>query len=157
MARTIDIEVRGVTELVRELKGMPERLDKEMRKEFREVAMDVRDKARARARHPVQRDPSRPKSRGSYHWRQLVNSIVSGASGDSPTVSYGSGRVPGWAGWEFGGNLRYKQFPVRTPKQGRGNAGRFFFPSVMEEARGVDERVQKIAEEYIRRAFPEDH
>ena len=34
-----------------------------------------------------------------------------------------------WAGLEFGSN-RYRQFPRRTPNQGRGNAGYFIYPTL---------------------------
>jgi hypothetical protein len=34
-----------------------------------------------------------------------------------------------WAGMEFGSN-RFKQFPKRTPSQGRGNAGYFIYPTL---------------------------
>lgn len=36
-----------------------------------------------------------------------------------------------WAGLEFGSN-RYKQFPNRTPREGRGNAGYFIYPTLKE-------------------------
>ena len=34
-----------------------------------------------------------------------------------------------WAGLEFGSN-RYRQFPRRTPNQGRGNSGYFIYPTL---------------------------
>ena len=34
-----------------------------------------------------------------------------------------------WPGLEFGSN-RYRQFPRRTPAQGRGNAGYFIYPTL---------------------------
>jgi hypothetical protein len=34
-----------------------------------------------------------------------------------------------WAGLEFGSN-RYRQFPKRTPNQGRGNSGYFIYPTL---------------------------
>lgn len=36
-----------------------------------------------------------------------------------------------WPGMEFGSN-RYKQFPNRTPSQGKGNAGYFIYPTLRE-------------------------
>lgn len=36
-----------------------------------------------------------------------------------------------WAGLEFGSN-RYKQFPNRTPREGRGNQGYFIYPTLKE-------------------------
>ena len=34
-----------------------------------------------------------------------------------------------WAGYEFGSN-RYRQFPRRTRRQGRGNSGYFIYPAL---------------------------
>ena len=34
-----------------------------------------------------------------------------------------------WAGYEFGSN-RYRQFPRRTPRKGRGNSGYFIYPAL---------------------------
>jgi len=34
-----------------------------------------------------------------------------------------------WAGLEFGSN-RFKQFPRRTPRKGRGNSGYFIYPTL---------------------------
>jgi hypothetical protein len=34
-----------------------------------------------------------------------------------------------WAGYEFGSN-RYRQFPRRTSRQGRGNSGYFIYPAL---------------------------
>ena len=36
-----------------------------------------------------------------------------------------------WAGLEFGSN-RFKQFPRRTPRKGRGNSGYFIYPTLRE-------------------------
>ena len=36
-----------------------------------------------------------------------------------------------WPGLEFGSN-RYKQFPRRTPKKGRGNSGYFIYPTLRQ-------------------------
>lgn len=34
-----------------------------------------------------------------------------------------------WAGLEFGSN-RYRQFPTRTPRNGKGNSGYFIYPTL---------------------------
>jgi hypothetical protein len=36
-----------------------------------------------------------------------------------------------WAGMEFGSN-RFKQFPKRTPRKAKGNAGYFIYPTLRE-------------------------
>ena len=42
----------------------------------------------------------------------------------------GGGTTKGlWGGMEFGSN-RFPQFPNRTPRQGRGNAGYFIYPTL---------------------------
>ena len=71
-----------------------------------------------------------------------VNRIVEGVriskSSKIGEFSYGfaSQRLSGggttrdiWAGYEFGSN-RFRQFPRRTPKQGRGNSGYFIYPAL---------------------------
>lgn len=151
MARTFDVEVEGIRDLVDALRATPERLDKEMRKEFRALAKDTERKARASAQaaRPV---ATTRKHQGTYRWTNLVNSIKAGAESDTPTISYGSERVKGWAGWEFGSD-RLPNFPSRTARQGRGNRGRFFFPAVLDEARTLTKRTNEIVNRYAETAF----
>jgi len=87
---------------MRLLRESPERVDKEVRKRFRDIARDVRDDARsaARAGHPVARFPRT--RRGGQRWSDLVNSIRSGATSTTPYVAIGSARVPWALGFEFG-------------------------------------------------------
>lgn len=74
--------------------------------------------------------------------QKAVNRIVEGVkvskSSKIGELSYGfaSQRLSGggstqviWAGYEFGSN-RFRQFPRRTPKQGRGNSGYFIYPAL---------------------------
>lgn len=74
--------------------------------------------------------------------QRAVNRIVEGVrvskSSKIGEFSYGfaSQRLSGggstqdiWAGYEFGSN-RYPQFPRRTPREGRGNAGYFIYPAL---------------------------
>jgi hypothetical protein len=74
--------------------------------------------------------------------QSAVNRITSGVrvskSSKIGEFSYGfaSQRFSGgastkdlWAGYEFGSN-RYRQFPRRTPRQGRGNSGYFIYPAL---------------------------
>lgn len=151
MARTFAVEELGVREVVAALKAMPERLDKEMRKEFRGLTKETEGRARSKARGAKPVAKTR-RHKGSYHWSQLVSTIKAGADSDTPTISYGSSRVPGWAGWEFGAN-RLPNFPKRTARQGRGNAGRFFFLVVMDEAEGLTKRATEIVNRYAEQAF----
>ena len=56
-----------------------------------------------------------------------------------------------WAGYEFGSN-RYRQFPRRTPRQGRGNSGYFIYPALRkiqpELVRKWEEAFSKILKEW---------
>jgi hypothetical protein len=56
-----------------------------------------------------------------------------------------------WAGYEFGSN-RYRQFPRRTPRQGRGNSGYFIYPALRkiqpELIRKWEEAFSKILKEW---------
>lgn len=130
----------GVREISNALKAYPERLDKEMRKEFREEAKPIRDDARARA-EKMRPERTTPKHKGSYHWKQVVNAITSSASSDSPTLRLETEKFPGVAGYEFGSD-RLPNFPSREPK------GRFFFPVVEEARPRIIEVVETIATRY---------
>jgi len=56
-----------------------------------------------------------------------------------------------WAGYEFGAN-RYSQFPRRTPRKGRGNAGYFIYPALRkiqpELVKKWEEAFSKILKEW---------
>lgn len=56
-----------------------------------------------------------------------------------------------WAGYEFGSN-RYRQFPRRTPSQGRGNSGYFIYPALRkiqpELVKKWEEAFSKILKEW---------
>ena len=51
-----------------------------------------------------------------------------------------------WAGMEFGSN-RWKQFPRRTPRLGRGNQGYFIYPTLTENQQ---ELIRKWEESFDR-------
>jgi hypothetical protein len=56
-----------------------------------------------------------------------------------------------WAGYEFGSN-RYRQFPRRTPRKGRGNSGYFIYPALRkiqpELVKKWEEAFSKILKEW---------
>jgi len=56
-----------------------------------------------------------------------------------------------WAGYEFGSN-RYRQFPRRTPREGRGNSGYFIYPALRkiqpELVKKWEEAFSKILKEW---------
>ncbi len=130
--------------LVDELKAAPERLDKEMRADFRRLSAPIRDRARAAvlADHPVAKTPRRNR-KGSYRWKTLANAVTSSASSIAPTLRYGSDKVPGYGGWEFGSN-RFKQFPQKR------QFGPFL--STVEEAKPeINESTEKVVLDYVQR------
>jgi hypothetical protein len=58
-----------------------------------------------------------------------------------------------WPGMEFGSN-RWKQFPKRTPRLGRGNQGYFIYPTLTENQRELiakwEESFNRILKEWDR-------
>jgi hypothetical protein len=150
--RSVGIEVEGLRQFMRGLRQAPERLDKDIRKEFREIAATVRDRARAAAwgrRSAVGGGPKRVRSMQS--WRDLVNTIRSG-SNPEPYVALGSDRVPWVLGHEFGSG-RYPQFP---PWRGnKADAGYFFYPAVRAETQNVVERMAEVVDRVLSEAYPE--
>jgi hypothetical protein len=56
-----------------------------------------------------------------------------------------------WPGMEFGSN-RWKQFPRRTPRLGRGNQGYFIYPTLTENQRELiakwEESFDRILKEW---------
>jgi hypothetical protein len=94
----------------------------------------------------------------------VVNRITSGVKVSRTSkvgeLSYGfaSQRFSGggttrdlWAGYEFGSN-RYRQFPRRTPREGRGNSGYFIYPALRkiqpELVKKWEEAFSKILKEW---------
>ncbi len=98
MARSfgvIEIDQKELQAQIREWRKLPERVDKRLRTEFRKVALEVRDKARAEAerwrpggskyrRESTAGARGGPPKRGAYRWKNIVNAITSGADSDTP-------------------------------------------------------------------------
>lgn len=148
----VDAEVPGLRELIAELRRSPERLDKKFRADFRRIAADVRDRARSAAASSRPMGPTRPRTNQPQHWRDLVNSIRSGAQSDSPTVSVGRPSVPWALGFEFG-SVQHRQFP---PWRGAGpGAGYFFWPQVREAREEIAKRALEAIEDALKPAFPD--
>lgn len=133
----------GIFELVDELKKAPERLDKDMRASFRTLSGPIRDRARARVSIPAAKTR---RHKGRYNRKMLANAITSSASSVAPTLRFGTDKVPGWAGWEFGSD-RLKNFGPRTPK------GRFFFPTIEAAKPEINAETQKVVESYMKLHF----
>lgn len=148
------IQIEGLREWVKELRQAPERLDKPMRAQFREIAAEVRTKARAAAQEhhpPAGPNTGRPHKQ---HWSALVSSITSGADSDTPWLKLGSERVPWALGFEFGSRKnRYPQFPVW---RGFGRqAGYFFWPAIRAEEPDMKDRMLKAVDETFALAYPD--
>lgn len=147
-ARIVDIDPERVREIAKDLRAMPERLDKEMRKEFRTISKKLVAPARAEA---MAARPPRTTPKvvdGEYHWSTLVNTIRSGADANTPYMVIGSDRVPGWPGHVFG-SVR-PQFRPRLPKKGRGNEGYFFFPTIDKAADTIEDDTKHVVDKYAR-------
>lgn len=59
----------------------------------------------------------------------VEGAVSAAATSTAITLVLGARRVPWALGQEFGSN-RLKQFPARSPRQGRGNVGYFFYPAL---------------------------
>jgi hypothetical protein len=146
-----------VEDFIRALRQSPDRLDKQVRKAFRESSKRVRDDARKRARGirhlgqgPADGAPARLRAQLAQHWSDLITSITSGATSDAPYAAVGSTRVPWALGWEFGS--RHRQFP---PWRGAGrDAGYFFWPAIREAAPRVEREMVDAINDAFREAFP---
>lgn len=146
------VQIDGLREFVAALKEAPDRLDKQMRAAFREIAADVRTAARANAseQHPE----SRPNSHRQHkqHWSALSSAITSGADSDTPWVKLGSAKVPWALGYEFG-SQRHRQFPAW---RGSGTgAGYFFWPAIREKQGEVNEKMLEAVDAAFDAAYPD--
>lgn len=131
----------GIYELVDEMKALPDRLDKEMRANFRTLSRPIRDRARSRVTIAAAKTR---KHKGRYNRKMLANAITNSASSVAPTLRFGSDKVPGWAGWEFGSD-RLKNFGPRTP------GGRFFFPAIEAAKPEIRASTEKVVLEFTER------
>lgn len=139
------IAVEGFNELRRELKKLDEQLPRELGQANKRIASSIvvplaQRKARGR---------SNPKP-GSA----VINSIRALGSQSRVQVAMGGERVPQGIGHEFG-SVNYHQFPKRSPRQGRGNRGYFFYPAVRESIPEIRDAYGDMLDALTERAFPE--
>lgn len=136
--------IEGLSELIKAMRGAPERLDKQIRAGFREVAKGVREEARDRA--SLMRPRSAPSRREpKQHWDALVKSITSGADSDSPWVRVGSGGLAWGLSFEYG-SRRYREFPWR----GSGDdAGYFMWPTIRDNKSEILEAMLDAVEKAL--------
>jgi hypothetical protein len=63
---------------------------------------------------------------------RAVEASIRGLGSQTRAQMAGGGKkVPHYAGHEFG-SVRFKQFPARSPRRGRGNAGYIMYPAVYD-------------------------
>lgn len=119
---SVRIVPEGLRELRRDFKRAGDALPKEIAKvNKRLVAQVFVPAARANAR-------SRTNPRAGH---KVENSIRGLGSQTRAQMAGGGAKVPHYAGHEFG-SVRFKQFPPRSPRRGRGNAGYIMYPAVYD-------------------------
>jgi len=146
--RIADIDPEKVKKIVAELREMPERLDKEMRKELRAVSKDLVAPARAEAMAARPPRTSPKFADGAYHWSTLVNTIRSGADADTPYMVFGSDKVPGWPGHVFGSDRG--NFRPRLGRNANEAKGYFFFTTIDDRADSIERDTMHIVDKYAR-------
>ncbi len=141
--RDFQFDVIGLNEFIRDMRAEPERLDKDLRKRFQEVAEQVAEDARSRA---AARTNPRPGHR-------VIGTIKASSGGRDARVALGANDVPWALGHEFG-SVRFRQFPAWTGSDS--GAGLFFYPAVREASSGyIPKAIEEIIDEFVSRVFPD--
>ena len=131
MTESISYDKRELRSIISAFKGMSEQAILEAKKESSALAEfaagKIKDKAATRTVSPVaaQRIASGVKISKSSKVGEFSYGFASqkfSGGGDTKDLLYGM---------EFGSN-RFKQFPNRTPVQGRGNSGYFIYSTLRE-------------------------
>ena len=142
------IQVEGLRELARGLKGGEERLDKQLRGRLKELSQDIANDAKAMAAGLQPKVPS---------W--VIRSIVGRAQSASAEIKLCTNSRPGSLGWEFGAAqnfprntsrgrvLGWNQFP-----EWRGNdenAGYFLWPTIRKHRATLMDDLVQILEDIM--------
>jgi hypothetical protein len=119
---TYRIQADGLRDLIRDYKRAGDNLGKEVAKANKAFVNRVAvPAARANAR-----------GRTNPRAGRAVEASIRGLGSQTRAQMAGGGkRVPHYAGHEFG-SVRWKQFPPRSPRRGRGNAGYIMYPAVYD-------------------------
>lgn len=136
------------------------KMDDIAKKDMKEIAKSLAERGARYAQGAANNAP--------YNARQaraVVDSIKVSKSDKAPSFSIGGSRKVGSSafsagyvimGNEFGSN-RYKQFPRRSPRQGRGNRGWWLFPAMSRFqptiAREWLQGYEKIRDAWVSRLF----
>ena len=123
------VEIEGLDQLTRSFSRFPKDVRQNINNASRTLAKEIADESRKTAA-------------GQGRQASLAAQGIVTAAGRVPTIKLGgtqtlrtsrSGRRVTRSDLIFGaefGSTAYPQFPPRSPKAGRGNAGYFFFPTV---------------------------
>lgn len=133
----IDVGLDDLEGLARALIAFPGRLKEALDAKLSEEATDMaaRIATAASSAHPQARTP---KHRGAWNWHEAVASVDVKETDDGYTVSFGSSRVPGAEGFEYGSS--------RSPRFGTPDAnGRFFTP----QAKRTKETLDAMGDEFV--------
>jgi hypothetical protein len=137
--KTLDLQIEGLTELSRVLKGFPPDFRRELRAANKEVAFmeATRAKAAAYALGGV-----------AAH---VAPSIKASAGYTSAGVTFGGADYPMAGGAEFG-SYQYPQF---EPWRGNSSdAGYFVYPTIRRDAEEIEHTYTEAIDRLLNRAFP---
>ena len=149
------LRIEGLDDFRRTLAAANAALPKELAAENQRVGINYfLPEARSRAQ-------SRSNPRPGH---QVIDSIRANKVQSGVVVSMGRNSVPWAVGHEFGSSQRRStgkphghttQFPVRSGKFGRGNAGYFFYPAVRATAGKIRDAYGDVLDRLMKRAFPD--
>lgn len=141
-------ELRGITKA---LKAMDDQAVNQARVASAEIAEMLKDKIIAKAQ--TRRVAGASARRIAEGARVAKSSKIGELSFGFAAQKYSGGGTTQklWPGMEFGSN-RWKQFPNRTPRLGRGNQGYFIYPTLTENQKELiakwEESFNRILKEW---------
>lgn len=139
------VQIEGLNEFRRALKAADAALPKEM------AAANQRLGQRYFVPEARRRATGRTNPRPGH---KVIDSIKASRVQSGVVVQMGRNSIPWAVGHEFGSN-RYKQFPARSGRFGRGNAGYFFYPAVRATMGKIRDAYGDILDGLMAKAFPD--
>jgi hypothetical protein len=109
------------------------KMDDIAKNDMKQIAKDLAERGAAYAQGSASRSPYNPKQAMA-----VADSIKVSKSDKAPSFSIGGSRKVGSSAFSAGyvimgnefGSKQFKQFPKRSPSQGRGNRGWWLFPAM---------------------------
>jgi len=109
------------------------KMDDIAKNDMKKIAQDLAERGAAYAQGSASRAPYNPKQAMA-----VADSIKVSKSDKAPSFSIGGSRKVGTSAFSAGyvimgnefGSKQYKQFPKRSPSQGRGNRGWWLYPAM---------------------------